>query len=125
MSATPTVYSALADAEQQLEAVTVALKRNDSSSLAEATQQLRAVAVALSRTLESSAVAARTDIALKDRLEAARDLLVRQREQIARGLARAEHAVESVLPGISAESPTYSRGAVPRGPAPRLYAAQG
>ena len=125
MSAAQAAHRALADVEQQLAAVTVALKRNEPADLANATQQLRAVVVALSRSVESVLAAARSDGQLRERLEAARDLLVRQREQIARGLARADLAVQTVLPGMAADSPTYSRGAASRGPAARLYAAQG
>ena len=115
--------TALARVEEQLSAVTQALQRGDPAALAEATQQLRAVAMGFARFLESDLAAARADVALRRRIEAARDLLILQREQIARAAARADLAVRTLLPGTQADSPTYGNGrASASAGAPRLYA---
>ncbi|MBN9412026.1 MAG: hypothetical protein J0H69_23015 [Burkholderiales bacterium] len=116
-------HQALDAVEQQLEAVTDALRRGDAMALQGATERLRAVALASSRALQGVAEAG-----LRERLLAAQRRMVLQREQISRGSAMAERAVRTVLPHTVADTPTYgpamgaSRGA---GAAARLYAGRG
>lgn len=116
-------HLALDAVERQLEAVTQALRGHEPVQLAEATARLRTLALAASRTIEGARL--QGDAPLRARLEAVQRLLGLQREQIARGQALADRAVQSVLPHVAGDSPTYAPGNAGRGGAARLYAALG
>jgi hypothetical protein len=118
---------ALTAVEQQLGAVTEALRTGEPVALESAAQQLRSVSVAMSQTLGAAIAGGKLERPMADRVRRVAQQMNLQREQLARRSLLVERALATVLPHAPiGDGATYSRDAGPGkfGVAARLYAAQ-